>query len=157
MTARGPRRSMSRPRNGLSNAETRKPNENAPAVTPRGQPNSSRIGGNRSENAVRAFTPTPIVTNAIATIDQPKNGRRTVSSDVILLYYPLLLLQEASDAGRHRRADRRRAGSGRCDRSLHPTLRAERSPSRRVERIRVQERGPADRHRPHRASAADRS
>jgi len=56
---------------GLSAAETRKPNENAPAVTPRDQPNSSRIGGKNSENAVRALTPTPIVTNAIATMNQP--------------------------------------------------------------------------------------
>ena len=52
-------------------ADTRKPNENAPAVIPRDQPNSSRIGGKKSENAVRALTPTPIVTNAIATMNQP--------------------------------------------------------------------------------------
>ena len=62
---------MRRPSEGLSTAETRNPNENAPAVTPRSQPNSSRIGGNRSENAVRAFTPIAIVTNATATTIQP--------------------------------------------------------------------------------------
>ena len=71
MTKRGPRRSMRRPSDGLSTAETRNPNENAPAVTPRSQPNSSRIGGNRSENAVRALTPSAIVTNATATMTQP--------------------------------------------------------------------------------------
>ena len=52
-------------------AETRKPNEKAPAVTPRSQRNSSRIGGNSSEKAVRALTPMPIVTNTTATITQP--------------------------------------------------------------------------------------
>ena len=52
-------------------ADTRKPNEKAPAVTPRSQPNSSRIAGNSSEKAVRALTPTAIVTNAIATSSQP--------------------------------------------------------------------------------------
>jgi len=51
--------------------ETRKPNEKAPAVSPRGQLNSSRIGGNRSENTVRAFTPMPIVTKATAMTIQP--------------------------------------------------------------------------------------
>ena len=71
ITTRGPQRSISRPISGLSMAETRKPNENAPAVTPRSQPNSSRIGGNSSENAVRALTPMPIVTNATATMTQP--------------------------------------------------------------------------------------
>src|SRR2546425_10014897 len=76
MTARGPRRSISRPRTGPRNAETRKPNENAPAVSPRGQPNSSRIGGEKSENAGRALTPTPIVTNADATVGQPEKNRR---------------------------------------------------------------------------------
>ena len=52
-------------------AETMKPNEKAPAVVPRSQPNSSRIGGNSSENAVRAFTATPMVTKTTATITQP--------------------------------------------------------------------------------------
>ena len=52
-------------------AETRKPNENAPAVTARSQRNSSRIGGNSSEKAVRALTPMPIDTNTTATISQP--------------------------------------------------------------------------------------
>ncbi len=71
ITTRGPRRSIIRPSDGLRTAETRKPNENAPAVTPRSQPNSSRMGGNRSENAVRALTPMPMVTNAHATTTQP--------------------------------------------------------------------------------------
>ena len=56
-TSRGPLRSISRPTNGLMNAETKNPNEKMPATTPRSQPNSSRIGGNSSENAVRALTP----------------------------------------------------------------------------------------------------
>jgi hypothetical protein len=34
-----------RPISGLAMAEATKPNENAPAVTPRSQPNSSMIGG----------------------------------------------------------------------------------------------------------------
>ena len=71
MTTRGPRRSISRPSDGLSTAAIRNPNENAPAVTPRFQPNSASMGGNRSENAVRALTPTPIVTKVTATITQP--------------------------------------------------------------------------------------
>ena len=48
-----------------------KPNENAPAVTLRPQPNSSRIGGKSSEKGVRALTPTPIVTKATATMTHP--------------------------------------------------------------------------------------
>ena len=71
MTTRGPRRSISRPSDGLSTAETMKPNENAPAVMPRSQPNSASMGGKSSEKPVRAFTPTPIVTNATATRTQP--------------------------------------------------------------------------------------
>ena len=71
ITTRGPRRSISRPMKGLSAAETRKPKENAPAVTPRSQPNSSRIGGKSREKAVRALTPTPMVTKATATMTQP--------------------------------------------------------------------------------------
>ena len=43
----------------------------APAVTARSHRNSSRIGGNSSEKAVRVLTPMPIVTNTIATISQP--------------------------------------------------------------------------------------
>ena len=62
---------MSRPSEGPNPAEARNPNEKAPAVTPRSQPNSSSIGGNRSENAVRALTPIAIVTNATATTTQP--------------------------------------------------------------------------------------
>ena len=38
MTARGPNRSI-RPINGLTAPETMKPNEKAPAVTPRSHPN----------------------------------------------------------------------------------------------------------------------
>ena len=71
MTTRGPRRSINRPSVGLSTAETRKPKENAPAVTPRSQPNSARIGGKRREKAVRALTPTPMVTNTTATTTHP--------------------------------------------------------------------------------------
>ncbi len=70
-TIRGPLRSISRPRKELATAVTRKPNENAPAVTPCAQPNSSRIGGRSNEKAVRALTPTAMVTKATATITQP--------------------------------------------------------------------------------------
>ena len=45
--------------------------ENAAAVTPRSQPKSSSSGGNSSENAVRALTPSAKVTKATATITQP--------------------------------------------------------------------------------------
>jgi len=48
-----------------------KPKENAPAVTPRSQPNSSRSGGNSSEKAVRALTLMPMVTKATAMSKQP--------------------------------------------------------------------------------------
>ena len=71
ITARGPWRSISQPSVGLSSAETTKPKENAPAMTPRSQPNSPRIGGNSSENAVRALTPMPVLTKATATMIQP--------------------------------------------------------------------------------------
>ena len=71
MTARGPKRSIIRPINGLIAPETRKPNEKAPAVTPRSQPNSVIIGGNSSENEVRAVTPIAMVTNVTATMIQP--------------------------------------------------------------------------------------
>jgi hypothetical protein len=60
-----------RPTSGLATAEARKPKENAPAARPRSQPNSSMSGGMRSENAVRAVTPTAIVTNAMPTSSQP--------------------------------------------------------------------------------------
>jgi len=60
-----------RPISGLRAPETTKPNEKAPAVTPRSQPNSSTIGGNSSENAVRAVTPIAMVTNVTATMTQP--------------------------------------------------------------------------------------
>ena len=66
-----PRASISRPSGGLRNAEIRKPKEKAPAVTPRSQPNSARMGGKKSENAVRAFTPTAMVMNTTATTIQP--------------------------------------------------------------------------------------
>ncbi len=71
ITVRGPVRSISRPISGLNTADIRNPNENAPAVTPRCQPNSSTIGENSSEKNVRAFTPMPIVTNVTATMIQP--------------------------------------------------------------------------------------
>jgi len=56
---------------GVTSADTRNPNEKAPAVMPRSQPNSSMMAGNSSEKAVRALTPTAIVTNATATRTQP--------------------------------------------------------------------------------------
>ncbi len=68
---RGPVRSINRPISGLKIADITKPNENAPAVTPRCQPNSSMIGENSSEKNVRAFTPMPIVTKVTATTIQP--------------------------------------------------------------------------------------
>ena len=49
MTMRGPRWSIARPTAGVTKADTRSRNENAPAVTPRPQPNSSSIAGNSSE------------------------------------------------------------------------------------------------------------
>jgi len=60
-----------RPISGLKTAETMKPNENAPAVRPRSQWNSSTMEGKNSENAVRALTPMAIVTKVTATITQP--------------------------------------------------------------------------------------
>ena len=71
MTRRGPERSIIRPISGLMTAATRKPNENAPAVTPRSQPNSSRIGENSNEKAVRALTPMAMVTNVTPMMIQP--------------------------------------------------------------------------------------
>jgi len=56
---------------GLRMAETTNPNENAPAVMPRSQPNSARMGGKSSEKAVRALTPTPMVTKTTPTTTQP--------------------------------------------------------------------------------------
>ncbi len=52
-------------------ADATKPKENAPAVTPRSQPNSERIGGKNSEKAVRALTPIAMVTKTTATMTQP--------------------------------------------------------------------------------------
>src|SRR6266850_4816987 len=72
---------------------------------------------------------------------------------MIALYRP----KEARHAGRRRRADRRRARPGRGDRKVHGPLRPHGAPSRGVQRVRLQERDPADRDRPHRALAADRS
>jgi hypothetical protein len=71
MTTRGPLLSISRPATGASSADSRNPNENAPAISPRSQPNSSISGGSSSENAVRAVTAIAMVTNATATISQP--------------------------------------------------------------------------------------
>ena len=51
--------------------EARSPVVNVAAVSARDQPNSSRIAGKKSENAVRAFTTIPIVTNAVATRTHP--------------------------------------------------------------------------------------
>jgi hypothetical protein len=71
ITLRGPRRSIRRPISGLTMADTTKPNEKAPAVTPRSHPNSSMIGGKNSENAVRALTPIAMVMNVTAMMIQP--------------------------------------------------------------------------------------
>ena len=71
MTMRGPRRSISVPSSGISVAEMMKPKEKAPAMTPRSQPNSSSIGGNSRENAVRTLTPMPMVTKTTPTITHP--------------------------------------------------------------------------------------
>jgi hypothetical protein len=51
--------------------EIMKPKAKAPAVSPRSQPNSVRMGGKSSEKAVRALTPTAMVTKATATTTQP--------------------------------------------------------------------------------------
>ena len=80
ITKRGPRLSIRRPTTGLITADTRKPKEKAPAANPRSQPNSSTMGGNISEKAVRAVTLTATVRKAIAMITQPKkNGRRAAN------------------------------------------------------------------------------
>ena len=71
ITQRGPCRSITRPIHGVKTIVTRKPTEKAPAVRPRSQPNSSRMCGKSSENAVRAFTPRAMVTKATATTTQP--------------------------------------------------------------------------------------
>ena len=71
MSVRTPRRSMSQPSQGENGVETTNPTAKAPAVSPRSQPNSSRMGGKRSENAVRALTPMAMVTKAEATTTQP--------------------------------------------------------------------------------------
>ena len=47
------------------------PIEKAAAVTPRSQPNSSRMGGKKSENEVRALTPIDMVTKAMPITTQP--------------------------------------------------------------------------------------
>ena len=71
---------MVRPTTGLITADTRKPKEKAPAARPRSQPNSSTMGGNIREKAVRVVTLTATVRNAIAMITQPKkNGRRAAN------------------------------------------------------------------------------
>jgi hypothetical protein len=40
----------------IDSDETRKPNKNAPASTPRSWPDASKIGGNNSENALLTLT-----------------------------------------------------------------------------------------------------
>ena len=62
---------MSQPMPAERGMEARNPNEKMPAVSPRDQPVSSRIGGNRSENAVRLLAPMLMVTNAAATTSHP--------------------------------------------------------------------------------------
>jgi hypothetical protein len=71
ITIRGPRPSTTRPTNGLTTAEKRKPTEKAPAPRARFHLNSSINGGRSREKAVRPVTPMAIVTNAIATMSQP--------------------------------------------------------------------------------------
>jgi hypothetical protein len=71
ITIRGPRASTTRPTNGLTAAEKRKPKEKAPAARPRSHLNSSINGGRSREKAVRPVTPIAIVTNAMATMSQP--------------------------------------------------------------------------------------
>jgi len=71
MSARAPHPSASQPSHGENGVETMKPTAKAPAVSPRSQPNSSRMGGKSSEKAVRALTPMPMVMNAEATTTQP--------------------------------------------------------------------------------------
>jgi hypothetical protein len=56
---------------GVSIVETIKPIEKVAATVPLDHPNSSRIGGKSRENEVRAFTPIPIVTKAIAITTHP--------------------------------------------------------------------------------------
>ena len=70
-TTRGPSRSMSTPMNGVKAFDARSPVVNVAAVSARDQPNSSRIDGKKSENAVRALTTIAIVTNAVPTRTQP--------------------------------------------------------------------------------------
>ena len=62
---------MNTPTRGASTTDDKKPTENAAAVTPRCQPNSSRICGNRSENEVLTLTAIAIVTKATAITTQP--------------------------------------------------------------------------------------
>ena len=57
--------------NGLASADSMNPNENAPAITARSQPNSTISGGNSREKAVRAVTAMAIVTKATAMTTQP--------------------------------------------------------------------------------------
>ena len=56
---------------GVKAFDARRPVVKVAAVSARDQPNSSRIDGKKRENAVRAFTTIPIVTNAVATRTQP--------------------------------------------------------------------------------------
>jgi hypothetical protein len=70
-TMRGPRRSISTPRNGVKAFAARRPVVKIAAVTALDQPNSSRIDGKKREKTVRAFTTTAIVTNAVATRIHP--------------------------------------------------------------------------------------
>ena len=71
MIRRGPKRVITNPSVGTSMMDAANPIEKTAAVTPRSQPNSSRMGGKKSENEVRALTPTDIVTKAIPTTTQP--------------------------------------------------------------------------------------
>ena len=70
-TTRGPVRSMSIPMAGVMRADIINPIEKVAARVPRLHPNSSKIGGNNREKAVREFTPIPIVIKATVTTTHP--------------------------------------------------------------------------------------
>src|SRR5262249_487747 len=72
MTRRGPALSIWRPISGLNTADTTKPNEKAPAVTPRSQPNSVRIGGNNSGKGGGTLTPMALRAKTTGTVSQPE-------------------------------------------------------------------------------------
>jgi hypothetical protein len=68
---RGPNLSINTPLKGVRMVETINPMENVAAMVPLDQPNSSRIGGNKSENDVRALTEIAIDMKAMPMMTQP--------------------------------------------------------------------------------------